>query len=223
MGDVTMIAPSRTSERERRLVSDPYDCFAALAASEQEGVHYRVRLIDRFSPIVIVAPHGGRIEPGTSRTAALLAADDFSLYCFESLVSGRRLHITSAWFDEPQALALVGASEIAIGIHGRADGGDHRTVWLGGLHTGLRDAIGAALECSGFATSTDHHMQGISPSNICNRGRLGAGVQIELPRSLRNSFLGDEFARQAFASAVRGVIMTEIGRDRSRPCPAWRT
>jgi phage replication-related protein YjqB (UPF0714/DUF867 family) len=184
-----------------------------LAAGEAEGVHYRIRVIDRASPIAIVAPHGGRIEAGTSQTAALIAADVFSLYCFEGLVSGRRLHITSARFDEPRALALVESSDIAVGVHGRADRGDHRTIWLGGLHESLRDAIGAALERVGFKTSTDHHMQGKAPGNICNRGRLRAGVQLELPMSLRNAFLNDPFARQAFASAVRDTIVTETVQD----------
>ena len=188
---------------------DLYGSYADLAAGEAEGVHYRIRVIDRASPIAVVAPHGGRIEAGTSQTAALIAADVFSLYCFEGLVSGRRLHITSARFDEPRALALVESSDIAIGVHGRADRGDHRTIWLGGLHESLRDAIGAALERVGFSTSTDHHMQGKAPGNICNRGRLRAGVQLELPMSLRNAFLDDPFARQAFASAVRDTIVAE--------------
>ena len=192
---------------------DLYDSYADLAAGEVEGVHYRIRVIDRASPIAVVAPHGGRIEAGTSQTAALIAADVFSLYRFEGLVSGRRLHITSARFDEPRALALVESSDIAIGVHGRADRGDHRTIWLGGLHESLRDAIGAALERVGFKTSTDHHMQGKAPGNICNRGRLRAGVQLELPMSLRNAFLNDPFARQAFGSAVRDTIVTETSRD----------
>ena len=190
---------------------DLYGSYADLAAGEPEGIHYRVRVIDRASPIAVVAPHGGRIEAGTSQTAALIAADVFSLYCFEGLVAGRRLHITSARFDEPRALALVESSDIAIGVHGRADRGDNRTIWLGGLHVSLRDAIGAALERVGFKTSTDHHMQGKAPGNICNRGRLRAGVQLELPMSLRNAFLNDPSARQAFASAVRDTIVKETG------------
>ena len=194
-------------------MSDLYGSYADLAAGEAEGVHYRIRVIDRASPIVVVAPHGGRIEAGTSQTAALIAADVFSLYCFEGLVSGRRLHITSARFDEPRALALVESADIAIGVHGRADRDDHRTIWWGGLHESLRDAIGAALERVGFKTSTDHHMQGKAPGNICNRGRLRAGVQLELPMSLRNAFLNDPFARQAFGSAVRDTIVTETSRD----------
>jgi phage replication-related protein YjqB (UPF0714/DUF867 family) len=121
---------------------DLYHCYADLAAAEPEGVHYRVRVVERASQIVVVAPHGGRIEPGPSETAALILAGDFSLYCFESLVSGRRLHLTSSRFDESRGLALVEASEIAIAIHGRADGGDPRTIWMGGLRVDLRDAVG---------------------------------------------------------------------------------
>src|SRR5208283_1153431 len=131
-------------------MSDQYASYAELAVCETEGVHYRIRMIERASPIVVVAPHGGRIEVGTSQTATLIAGEDFSLCCFEGLVSGRRLHITSARFDEPKGLALVEASEIAIAIHGRADKGDHQTVWMGGLHHALRDEIGISLERSGF-------------------------------------------------------------------------
>ncbi|MFY9627882.1 MAG: poly-gamma-glutamate hydrolase family protein [Methylocystis sp.] len=192
-------------------MSDLYGSYADLAANEPEGVHYRILAIDRASAVAIVAPHGGRIEPGTSQVAALIAGDEFSLYCFESLVSGRRLHITSARFDEPKGLALVEGAEIAICIHGRTDGDDPRSIWLGGLHENLRDAIGASLERVGFRTSTDHHMKGKAPGNICNRGRMRAGVQLELPRSLRNEFFNDEGARNAFSSAVRDTIVRETG------------
>ena len=60
-------------------MSDFYGSYADLAASEREGVHYRIRVIDRVSAIAIVAPYGGKIEPGTSQTAALIAGDKFSL------------------------------------------------------------------------------------------------------------------------------------------------
>lgn len=185
---------------------DLYNSYAQLRACEAEGRDYRIHAVDKASPIVIVAPHGGLIEPGTFELARLIAADDFSLYCFESLVSGRRLHITSSRFDETEGVALVEASEIAVAIHGRADLGDSRNIWMGGLHVDIRDAVGASLERIGFRTSTDHHMQGRDPHNICNRGRLGAGVQLELPRSLRNSFRSDESSRKLFVSAVHSVI-----------------
>ena len=187
-------------------MADRYSCFAELAAQERAGVDYRIRVVSRNSPVAIIAPHGGRIEPGTSEIAALLAGEEFSLYCFERLVGGKNFHIASTRFDEPQALALAGAAEIVATIHGRADAGDPATIWMGGLHEPLRDAVSAALERAEFATSTDHHMQGRHPENICNKGRMRAGVQIELPRSLRNAFRSDVEQRSAFVAACRGAI-----------------
>jgi phage replication-related protein YjqB (UPF0714/DUF867 family) len=70
------------------------------------------------------------------------------------------------------------------------------------------------LERIGFKTSTDHHMKGRAPGNICNRGRLHAGVQLELPRSLRNIFFKDEGARNAFSLAVRDTIVRETSHPR---------
>ena len=163
---------------------DLYNSYDELRAHETEDVHFRVRMVERISPIVIVAPHGGRIEPGTSEIAALVAAEDFSLYSFEAIVPNKRLHITSTRFDEPRGLALVAASDIAVAVHGRADTDDPRTIWMGGLHIGLRDAVADSLERAGFRTSTAHHMQGRHPHNICNKCRLQAGIQLELPRSL---------------------------------------
>jgi phage replication-related protein YjqB (UPF0714/DUF867 family) len=78
---------------------------------------------------------------------------------------------------------------------------------MGGLHVDLRDAVGDSLKRAGFSASTDHHMHGKHPNNICNRGRLGAGVQIELPRSLRNAFRRDAETHNAFAEAVRDPIL----------------
>ena len=71
----------------------------------------------------------------------------------------------------------------------------------------LRDAVGDSLKRAGFSASTEHHMQGKHPHNICNRGRLRAGVQIELPRSLRNAFRRDAEIRNAFVGAVRDPIL----------------
>lgn len=187
-------------------MADRYSCFAELAAQETAGVDYRIRVVSRNSSVAIIAPHGGRIEPGTSEIAALVAGGDFSLYCFESLRRGKNLHITSARFDEPRALALVAAAEIVAAIHGRADGNDTETIWMGGLHARLRDALAASLQRAGFTTSIDHHMQGRHPENICNKGRLRAGVQIEAPRSLRNAFRSDKERRGAFVAACRETL-----------------
>ena len=191
---------------------DQYVNFAALAAREIEGEHFRVRLEARASPIAVVAPHGGFIEPGASEAAVAIAADRHSLYCFESLsprAKGDGLHITSTRFDEPRALRLIEASAIVIGVHGRKNGEDGAAIWVGGLHELLRDAICEALHSTGFRAKSvgdGHPLAGRDPMNICNRGRLRAGVQLELPRALRIAFANDAFQLAAFAGAVRATI-----------------
>lgn len=193
-------------------MADQYHSFAALAAREVKDVHYRIRLTARRSPIAIVAPHGGFIEPGTSELAAAIAGKTHSLYCFESLAmraKGDGLHITSTRFDEPQALLLAARSDIVVGVHGRKNGADASTVWVGGLHEELRDAICAALTDGGFrakAVADGHPLAGRDPANICNKGRLGAGVQLEVPRALRIAFATDAANSRAFAEAVRGTL-----------------
>ena len=54
------------------------------------------------SRVLIIAPHGGRIEVGTSELAALIAADEHNLFSFEGLKPrghNRELHITSRCFE----------------------------------------------------------------------------------------------------------------------------
>lgn len=191
-------------------MSDRYDHFAELAAVETEGVDYRIRLCARASPIVVVAPHGGAIEWGTSEIAAAIAADRFSLYCFEGLTPGRPhgdLHITSELFDEPRGVRLVESAEIVIGVHGRKDGDDGRSVWLGGLDDVVRDAMAESLERAGFRAKTSGHcFPGRGGTNICNRGRSAAGVQLELPRTLRRELVADVASLRSFAAAARSAI-----------------
>jgi phage replication-related protein YjqB (UPF0714/DUF867 family) len=189
-------------------MADIYSNFAALAAAETAGVDYEVRLRDLGTKIVVLAPHGGKIEPGTSQIAEAIAGDDWSLYCFEGLRSGSGdLHITSEHFDEPQAVALIEAADTAVAVHGRADLGDPATVWLGGRDSAFRDAVAATLAAAGFATqSLGHPLPGRQVMNICNRGTSGGGVQLELPRTLRDQLVTDKRKLTAFADAVRTVI-----------------
>jgi phage replication-related protein YjqB (UPF0714/DUF867 family) len=191
-------------------MADRYLNFAALAAGETAGVDYRVCMTNRETPVACVAPHGGWIEPGSSRIAMAIAREDYSVYCFEGLIQGRPhgdLHITSTRFDEPRALALVEASETAVAVHGRADLGDPQTVWMGGRDFDFRDAIGEALEAAGFPAATSSHpLPGRQRKNICNRGTSGAGVQLEIPRTLRDQLVADKARLASFADAVRAVL-----------------
>ena len=85
-------------------MADRYRNFADLAAHEVEDIDYAVRCLARHSPVTVIAPHGGDIEPRTSEVARTMAAERYNLCCFEGLQAGRPhgdLHITSRHFDEP--------------------------------------------------------------------------------------------------------------------------
>jgi phage replication-related protein YjqB (UPF0714/DUF867 family) len=192
--------------------NDRYRNFAELKRSEREEVDYRVVAVDRRSPVTVLAPHGGYIEPPTSRLALAIAGDTFNVFCFEGLSPDREhhdLHITSENFDEPVACGLVSRSEIVVALHGRLDRDDPHAVWLGGLDRALRDRIAAALRDVGIAALTEGHLfPGIGARNICNSGRRGMGVQLELPRTLRDVLVHDALHFNRFVQAVRLALPT---------------
>lgn len=191
-------------------MADRYRSFAALDAEQRRGIDYCVRLHDRGTAIVVIAPHGGGIEPGSSEIAMAIARNDYSFYAFEGLRPDRPhrdLHITSIRFDEPEGLALISAADTAVAIHGRVDGDKPRTIWAGGRADGLRDAIASSLVASGFhTTNIDGGLAGREAANICNRGASRAGVQLEIPRTIRDNLRCDETALQRFSDAVRHAL-----------------
>lgn len=168
---------------------DWYQNFSGLEKSEREGVDYKRTSIERFSPVAIVAPHGGEIEPHTSAIAEAIAGDDLSLYLFEGLRPKRdhcELHITSENFDEPSADVIVLAAQTVLGVHGRADKEDGETTWVGGLDVALRDKVVSELIKAGFSAEArrpGQSLAGTAPKNICNRGKSGMGVQGEIGRA----------------------------------------
>ena len=179
--------------------------FGHLAQHYVEGVDYAVHVAStERSGVAVIAPHGGRIEGRTSEIARLIAGDDHRLYLFEGMrISGDNfecLHLASHRFDEPRALDLIAHCDTVVAVHGYAAAGPD--VLLGGLDERLKDRIARALTENGFTClSEGHRFPGRDPRNICNRGRSGEGVQLELSESLRKA--GDCLL---LARAVRGVL-----------------
>ena len=188
---------------------DRYRSFAELAKAEPTDA-YRIISEKRATRIAILAPHGGKIEPGTSEIAIAIARDEFSFYCFEGLKqdNNRDLHITSRNFDEPQALQLLSTTEVALAIHGRSDGNDPATVHVGGRAIRLRDAIIESLRNARFRSEVaEGHLAGCDQDNICNRGTTGRGVQLEIPRALRDELVIDDAKMNLFCDAVRNAML----------------
>lgn len=182
-----------------------YKSFAELRRHEEEGVDFRILIVDRKVRAAVIAPHGGWIEPGTARDSG-----DNCQHCAQPLLLRNRphrdLHITSSRFDEPQCVALVAGCDRVVAVHGLK--GRHKSVEVGGLDSQLRDAISSALKQSGFNAEvvTAGDRAAIDTSNICNRGRRKAGVQLEITRGLRDALLSNRERMNAFAVAVRTAI-----------------
>jgi phage replication-related protein YjqB (UPF0714/DUF867 family) len=186
-----------------------YASFAELALHEADGRDFRVVRIDRpGSPVAILAPHGGRIEAGTSEIAELIAGTEHSLFCFEGLKTdafNRDLHITSHRFDHPDCLAVAARSRIVLSVHGCK--GDAQ-IYLGGLDVELAGRLARHLAATGYEVVADgHRYPGRHPLNVCNRGQRGMGAQLEITYDLRAPAHFERIAR-----AARTALSEQAGR-----------
>lgn len=158
----------------------------------QEGVDYRIIIQKRPSKVMILAPHGGSIEPGTSELAGAIAGEDFSLYCFEGIQPGgnENLHITSTNFDEPRCQEILSHAQHVLSVHGCSGG--QEMIYIGGLYQTGKNEFYRALVAAGFPAAEAHSsLAGRSPDNICNQGQSGHGVQFELTEGFRQTLFGD--------------------------------
>ena len=201
--------------------------FQSLKNQISEGVDYRIRMAEGVSGILIMAPHGGRIEPGTTEIAEAVAAQQHAFYTFSGIrkQGNGLLHITSRLFDEPKALSMVRRAIAVVTIHGCRENAP--MVYSGGRHLKLRRHIAYALQKSGFNVGHHPKLPGQHPANVCNRGRSGMGVQLEISNGLRREIFGDSLQVRkiqrkgvfnALVAAVRNGIEAALingaaGRD----------
>jgi phage replication-related protein YjqB (UPF0714/DUF867 family) len=166
----------------------PYRSIRELARRESQEGAYRIEYRRGASEVAIMAIHGGGIEPGTTEIADAVAGPDHSFYSFTGTKpkGNWRLHISSRCFDESIGRRIAETAGIVVTIHGCQ--GNEPGVYLGGRHRGLKRAVSSALEAAGFFVAEEPRFPGETRQNICNRGRLGSGVQVELTRALRRSF-----------------------------------
>jgi phage replication-related protein YjqB (UPF0714/DUF867 family) len=164
-----------------------YNNYEHLRKKEKLNKDYRINWRKGKTASIVIAPHGGSIEPGTTEIADAVAGQEHSYYSFEGIKpsSNGDLHITSTSFDEPHGVKLVKESTNVLALHGC--GGEQETVYIGGLDSALKLQIQDCLIQAGFITGEHDNpdLWGINKSNICNRGKKGQGVQLELSLGLR--------------------------------------
>lgn len=190
-----------------------YRSYSQLQRWEQDRKAFRIRFRKGPSGIAVIAPHGGGIEPGTTEIAEALAASEHSFYSFEGWKERHNadLHMTSDRFDEPTGLSIVQNVQTVIAVHGCE--GREEVVYLGGLDEALKSEIQGALTGAGFPAfaSPRPELRGINPRNLCNRGRRGRGVQLEVSKALRKSMFanlgrqGRKRRTESFRSFVRAL------------------
>jgi phage replication-related protein YjqB (UPF0714/DUF867 family) len=188
-----------------------YALMTELLAREP-AANYTIRVKTTESKVAILAPHAGKIEPGTGELATAIAdASGYRLHCFEGHRRSENysyLHVTSHRYDEPQGRQLVAPCGIVVAIHGCADRAEGEEIYLGGRDVGLREAIGRELRGAGFGVppfaATPEEFKAQHRNNICNVGQSRAGAQLELSLSLRRSI--DNERGERFSRLVNAIV-----------------
>lgn len=188
--------------------ADVYRNFEELRAKEKEGIDYRIDVVDQGSPVSLLAPHGGLIERGSSELIQEISGS-FNQYHFMGMKEKNNfdLHITSANFDEPQALKLVGKSKRCVSFHGYIGKGEN-AICIGGLDTKLAKKIKSHLEtlepefeilypCAKYP--------GTHAGNIVNRCEEN-GVQLEMSSAFRDRILEDNAFRKDLAKVIQAAL-----------------
>jgi phage replication-related protein YjqB (UPF0714/DUF867 family) len=153
---------------------------------------------------IVLALHGGGIEPGTSEIALAVAgyhpatfalATDclglHDLWIFEGLLADQnsQLHVTSTNYNDPIALKLVQISRRCLSLHGLSGAPGSADIQIGGRDTELSSIVLEELTAAGISAAIrgDANTNGSDPKNICNKTTISAGVQLEMVATFRES------------------------------------
>lgn len=226
--------------------SDYYHCFAAggcpspdLATSTRciKGRDYQVTISEKGKGVIVLSFHGGLIEPNSSELARAISSElHYSLYdfaahgtsaCLGTYNDFSRLHITSANFDDPEAVRVVSRHKKAVAIHGYdpSRGNNRGTICVGGANTAQVKAFIAAVnqrkseftlyslravnaataqpvpgaDCSGIA--------GTARLNLVNRTADSAGgLQLEMSNEIKLDLLSSDSRYSTLRSIFYGAI-----------------
>lgn len=162
---------------------------------------------------IVMAIHGGGIEPGTSEIALAAAgyhpatlrpATDgqglHDFWLFEGLLSrgtgNGHLHVTAVHYDEPIATELAQNALRCISLHGCSNAKAKVSethpvgkIQIGGLDFDLRQIVFEALTSARVPAeiATDDDLKGEEVANIGNKTQISGCVQLEMGTSYRAS------------------------------------
>ena len=165
--------------------------FEKLESEEVENEDYTINSKDTGSDTLLIAIHGGGLEPGTTELVEYIAKENnYSYYTFNGIKKSgnRKMHITSTDYDEPLALELVNKSLITLSFHGY-DEPNKKHTYVGGLDTALVKKVIEQLNEANFSASiAPESLDGSEKDNIVNQNNKNKGVQLELSTAQREEF-----------------------------------
>lgn len=175
------------------------------------GRDFRVAFGDsKIGLCLLVAPHGGGIEPGSSEIMRAVAdLGGWAWYEFAGFLrqgNQEALHIGSADFDEPTLNGMLPQTGFVVAFHGASESRE-ALVYVGGKWKLGRRTFTAAISAS-FAehgiravdavdNAVAPHLQGLADSSVTNRGKRAEGVQLEFSRAARDLLFPPDSSREA--------------------------
>ncbi len=205
---VTPETETNTQNATRK--QDYYKSMTELYNDTKEGIDWKKDTRNVGKSVLIVAPHGGNIEQGTSELTKLVANNgDFDYFSFEAIrpSNNTQLHVTSTNYDDATLHDMIQDRTATISIHGAQ--GEEQLVYLGGYQSPLRDAIQSQLERKGFVVKIPpEYLGGLSNANFINKVEESTGVQLELTTALRKAFFKDGDASTASRKKIENWTTT---------------
>ncbi len=153
--------------------------------------------------IGIIDIHGGNIEPGTEEIAKNIAGDNLPIY-----INNSGKHIESTKFENSELEKFIMDKDIIVSIHGEKDV-ENSFAMIGGLDLDLKSKIESKLKTNFEVKEPPEILNGNNSDNICNKGKSGKGIQIEISRKLRNELLENTENMRLFTISVRSVLASE--------------
>jgi phage replication-related protein YjqB (UPF0714/DUF867 family) len=192
-------------------VAEPRSYAELLKSGHVLGRDFRVAFGDsKIDRCLLIAPHGGGIEPGSSEIMRAVAElGGWAWYEFAGfLPQGNKeaLRIPSTDFDEPTLKSILPQAGFVVAFHGASESGEPLVYvggkWKFGRQT-FTEAINASFGEHGIraADAIDNavpaHLRGLDDENVTNRGKRTEGVQLELSRAARDLLFPPDSSREA--------------------------
>jgi phage replication-related protein YjqB (UPF0714/DUF867 family) len=206
-------------------MAEPRSYEEILARKYVPGRDLRIEFGDNnLDRCLLIAPHGGGIEPGTSEIMRAVAdLGGWAWYEFAGFLrqgNKEALHLGSADFDEPTLMSLLPRTAFVLAFHGASES-QEPVVYVGGKWELGREAAVKAINVGSSqhgirasdATANDvaAHLGGLEDANITNRGRLAKGVQLEFSRGARNRLFPPDCSREA--RGRRSTLLRSLARS----------